>query len=97
MVDLIPYFDEQAGEPKYEQIYRYMKRQILSGAIPAGTRLPSIRQLAESLHLSRNTVEAAYQQLQAEGYADSRPRAGLFVCDLESDAELPPPSRQRDA
>lgn len=74
-----------------------MKRQILSGAIPAGTRLPSIRQLADSLHLSRNTVEAAYQQLQAEGYADSRPRAGLFVCELESDAELSPPSRLKDA
>ncbi|WP_165979996.1 MocR-like pyridoxine biosynthesis transcription factor PdxR [Paenibacillus dendritiformis] len=97
-VDLIPYIDDQAREPKYEQIYRYMKRQILGGAIPAGTRLPSIRQLADSLHLSRNTVEAAYQQLQAEGYADSRPRAGLFVCELESDAELPPPpGRHRDA
>lgn len=96
-VDLIPYIDEQAGEPKYEQIYRYMKRHILSGAIPAGTRLPSIRQLADSLHLSRNTVEAAYQQLQAEGYADSRPRSGLFVCELESDAELSSPSRLKDA
>lgn len=85
MLEITPYIDEQADEPKYMQIYHYMKRQIMSGGIPAGTRLPSIRQLAGSLHLSRNTVEAAYQQLHAEGYVASRSRIGLFVCEIEND------------
>lgn len=85
MLEITPYIDEQADESKYMQIYHYIKRQIMSGGISAGTRLPSIRQLADSLHLSRNTVEAAYQQLHAEGYVDSRSRIGLFVCEIESD------------
>ena len=51
----------------------------MSGALPGGTRLPSKRQLAANLRVSRITVETAYGQLAAEGYIASAPRRGYFV------------------
>ena len=81
--------DRSGASPLYEQLYRALKADILSGALPAGSRLPSGRALAEHLGLSRVTVETAYAQLLAEGYLTSRPRAGYFVEQL-TPQELPP-------
>lgn len=53
--------------------------------------MPPIRYLCEHLHLSKNTVESAYQQLTAEGYTESRPRIGIKVLPLEK--TLMPPSQ----
>ncbi|MFE3573372.1 GntR family transcriptional regulator [Lysinibacillus sp. NPDC059133] len=47
--------------------------------------MPSQRSLAKHLNISRNTVDAAYQQLLVEGYVVSREREGLFVVELEKD------------
>ena len=80
---------DRGGAPLYEQLYRALKADILSGALPGGSRLPSGRALAEHLGLSRVTVETAYAQLLAEGYLTSRPRAGYFVEQL-TPQELPP-------
>ena len=81
--------DRSGASPLYEQLYRALKADILSGALPGGGRLPSGRALAEHLGLSRVTVETAYAQLLAEGYLTSRPRAGYFVEQL-TPQELPP-------
>ncbi|KAG1242799.1 hypothetical protein G6F68_016041 [Rhizopus microsporus] len=54
---------------------------ILSGHLPPGMPVPSSRQLADQLHIARNTVVFAYQQLVSEGYLVSRERSGHFVCD----------------
>ena len=81
--------DRSRASPLYEQLYRALKADILSGALPGGSRLPSGRALAEHLGLSRVTVEPAYAQLLAEGYLTSRPRAGYFVEQL-TPQELPP-------
>lgn len=81
--------DRSGASPLYEQLYRALKADILSGALPGGSRLPSGRALAEHLGLSRVTVETAYAQLLAEGYLTSRPRAGYFVEQL-TPQELPP-------
>lgn len=51
-------------------------------------RLPSIRQLSAHLMVSKNTVEAAYQQLLSEGYIQSRPRSGIFVLPMEQLPEV---------
>jgi GntR family transcriptional regulator/MocR family aminotransferase len=51
----------------YSQVYRALRRQILSGRIRPGSRLPSTRWLASELGISRNTVLLAYEQLIAEG------------------------------
>ena len=47
----------------YAQLARALKSSILHGRLPAGTQLPSTRQLANDLSLSRNTVVTAYEQL----------------------------------
>jgi GntR family transcriptional regulator/MocR family aminotransferase len=52
---------------------------ILDRRVPPGTRLPSSRELASLLKISRNTVVLVFEQLVAEGYLDSRPRSGYFV------------------
>ena len=70
--------------PLYEQLYRAVKEDILSGAISGGEKLPSKRTLAEHLNISRITVENAYNQLLAEGYITSRPKSGYYAETLEA-------------
>ncbi len=89
MLDVIPTLIEEAKHPLYLQIYYYFKEEIEKGRIPAGTQLPSIRKLASSLQISRNTVENAYQQLLAEGYVISKAKSGLYVIELERDLSSP--------
>lgn len=75
----------QNKTPIYLQIYEYMKREISHGSLCAGTRLPSHRNLAMQLNVSRITVESAYQQLLAEGYVESKPKRGIFVAEVDID------------
>ena len=70
--------EDRNGLPLYEHLYRCIRRDILDGTLAAGERLPSKRALAEHLHISVMTVEAAYRQLEAEGYLTVPPPAGLF-------------------
>jgi GntR family transcriptional regulator / MocR family aminotransferase len=72
--------------PLYKQLYNQIREQILSGKLTAGSRIPSVRDMAIELSASRNTVEAAYQELYAEGYLYSKPRSGYFVSALDQDA-----------
>lgn len=65
--------------PLYDQIYRALRDAILLGRVVPGTRLPTTRALARELGVSRNTVVAAFEPLQAEGYVVSRVGAGTFV------------------
>ncbi|MEZ4674176.1 MAG: PLP-dependent aminotransferase family protein [Caldilineaceae bacterium] len=64
---------------RYAQLYSALREAILSSRITPGTRLPSTRDLARSLGLSRNTVTAAFEQLVAEGYLESRVGDGTYV------------------
>ena len=67
------------GVPLYEALYRCIREDILSGVLPAGTKLPSKRALADNLEVSKITVEGAYNQLLSEGYIRSREKVGYFV------------------
>ena len=69
--------------PKYKQIYNKFKLFIEQGDVLANEQLPSIRQLADSLLVSRNTTLMAYEQLMAEGYIRGEGRKGYFVNELE--------------
>jgi len=69
--------------PLYQQLYQQIRDQILSGELSAHTRLPSIRDLAVELEISRNTVEGAFQELCAEGYLYSKSRSGYFVSNID--------------
>lgn len=77
--------DENKNHSLYHQIYRQIKDKISSGQLLEEAKLPSCRQLAKDLNISRNTVESAYQQLCAEGYLVSKPRSGFYVAKLERD------------
>ena len=67
------------GVPLYEALYRCIRRDILSGNLKPGEKLPSKRALAQNLEVSKITVETAYSQLLEEGYISSREKVGYFV------------------
>ena len=62
--------EKQKKESLYEQLYRFIREDILSGRLHSGERLPSKRTLAQHLEVSTITVKNAYEQLQAEGYME---------------------------
>ena len=70
---------ESTGVPIYRQIYENLRRQILSGALEARSKMPSTRTLAEQLSVSRMTVVNAYEQLLAEGYIEGISGSGTYV------------------
>lgn len=79
---LLPTFaelDEAGGDPLHVRVYRRLRGAVLGGALAPGDRLPSTRTLARDLGVSRNTVEAAFSQLDAEGYLERRVGAGSYV------------------
>lgn len=80
---------KQPGLPLYEALYRCIREDILSGKLPAGTKLPSKRALSSHLKVSKITVENAYGQLLQEGYLVSREKVGYFVEDTEHPAPIP--------
>jgi GntR family transcriptional regulator/MocR family aminotransferase len=70
----------------YQQVYRALREEILSGRLASGERVPSTREIANILNVSRNTAVMAYEQLFAEGYIKARlGAAGTVVA-----AVLPP-------
>ena len=72
--------DRRTTVPLHRQIYDEWRRGILSGRFEPGQRLPSTRELATTLGVSRATVTAAYDQLVAEGYLDGHRGSGTYVC-----------------
>ncbi|WP_202978026.1 PLP-dependent aminotransferase family protein [Pseudomonas nabeulensis] len=88
-------------EPLQVQLCVAFVTAILDGRLPAGTRLPSGRDLAQLTGVSRNTAVLVYERLSAEGYIESRLRDGFFVCSDISPTQatqepLPAPSAQPD-
>ena len=71
--------DPSEATSRYTQIYSALRDGILSGRMSPGARLPSTRDLCQALGVSRNTVTAAFEQLVAEGYLESRVGDGTYV------------------
>jgi GntR family transcriptional regulator / MocR family aminotransferase len=78
--------------PLFRQIYQQIRSAILSQDLPPGTKLPSTRQLAGLLSVSRSAVVSAYEQLLAEGYATGKVGSGSYVA-----SDLPEPVEGRSA
>jgi GntR family transcriptional regulator/MocR family aminotransferase len=76
-------FAEGAGDglPRYRRLYAALRNAILEHRLTPGTRLPSTRDLARELALSRNTVLATFEDLLAEGYIHARTGSGTYVAD----------------
>ena len=71
--------DDASATPLYYQVYQRLRAAILLGQLAPGARLPSTRQMADDLSVSRNTMMSAFDQLIAEGYVEGRVGAGTFV------------------
>jgi DNA-binding transcriptional regulator YhcF (GntR family) len=69
----------RGGVPLHDQLLAQLELQILSGAIRAGQRLPSVRALARRLGLHPNTVSTAYRHLEDAGHVELRRGAGVYV------------------
>ena len=57
------------NQPIYDQIYAQIKAQIIAGKLAPGEALPSIRALAKDLRISVITTKRAYDELEADGFA----------------------------
>ena len=73
--------------PIYEQIKSELRRLMLTGALPPGSRLPSVRELAGQLAINPNTIQRAYRELEADGYILSVAGKGSFVAQVDRIAE----------
>lgn len=71
--------DRGHSRPLYLQVVEQMQERIRGGALAVGTRLPTIRALADELGLTRLTVHNAYAELQAQGWIESFVGRGTFV------------------
>ena len=65
--------------PIYEQVRDGFRQLILSGALQADSKMPSVRELAGQLTINPNTIQRAYRELEADGYIVSVPGRGTFV------------------
>jgi len=97
-VELLTYSIENRGNlPVYMYIYECIRRDILSGKIQPGERLPSKRPLAAHLGVAIITIENAYAQLITEGYVQSREKRGYFVSEDMKDIVVLPDRRSQEA
>lgn len=67
------------SRPIYEQIKDELRKLIVTGALAAGEKLPSVRVLATRLSINPNTIQRAYNDLETEGYIYSVPGKGSFA------------------
>jgi DNA-binding FadR family transcriptional regulator len=75
----LPKLDRQTRVPLHAQVYRWLRRAIWRGELPAGYVLPSTRALAKQLGVSRNIALYAYETLAAEGLIGGRRGSGTRV------------------
>ncbi len=78
------HLDHNAKLPLYEQLYRAIRHDIMTGQLAGGEQLPAKRPLSAHLRVSQITVETAYGQLAAEGYIRAVPRSGYFVQQVDT-------------
>lgn len=83
--------DPHSPVPPFEQLRMAIRQLIVTGALPIGARLPTVRQLAADLGLAPGTVARAFRELEAEGITESRRRHGTHVRGMP----VPPDSAER--
>jgi GntR family transcriptional regulator len=71
--------DPRSPVPPFEQLRLAIRRLVATGALPLGSRLPTVRQLAADLALAPGTVGRAFRELEAEGVIETRGRHGTHV------------------
>lgn len=79
---MLTYVFENTGIPLYEQVYKCIKNDIVSGVLRPGEKLPSKRTFANNNGISTITIQNAYDQLISEGYIYTIPKKGYYVANI---------------
>ncbi len=93
----LPLLPLPKGAPLHASLYAALRAAILDGRLRAGARLPSSRDLASQLDVSRGTVVTVFEQLLSEGYLVARVGAGTEVSPALPEHAFSAPSRERPA
>ncbi|WP_422482023.1 PLP-dependent aminotransferase family protein [Pleomorphochaeta sp. DL1XJH-081] len=83
MNEIALHLDRNDGQTLTEQLYTFLKTEIMNGNISKNEKVPSKRQLALNLECSINTIQGAYNQLVDEGYLIAKERSGYYVAELD--------------
>ncbi|MBS0402194.1 MAG: winged helix-turn-helix transcriptional regulator, partial [Proteobacteria bacterium] len=81
---------QRGGDYHHRQLYRIVTDGILRAALPAGSRLPPTRELAQTLGIARNTIVQVYEQLALEGLLQAGVGRGTYVANLAPAFAEPP-------
>ncbi|PET66428.1 GntR family transcriptional regulator [Bacillus cereus] len=65
--------------PIYVQVMEYIKKEIVTGRLASGEKIPAVRELANELQVNPNTIQRTFQELEREGIAETRRGTGRFV------------------
>ncbi|PEL42887.1 GntR family transcriptional regulator [Bacillus wiedmannii] len=65
--------------PIYVQVMEYIKKEIVTGRLAPGEKIPAVRELASELQVNPNTIQRTFQELEREGIAETRRGTGRFV------------------
>lgn len=82
------HLDYRDARPIYTQIVDSFREQIRTGILQIGDKLPSVRELAQSLTINPNTIQRAYRELEMGGWIATVPGKGCFVHGIPADAKL---------
>lgn len=86
---MLTYIFDKSGIPIYEQIYKYIKSDIISGILKPDEKLPSKRSFANNNGISTITIQNAYDQLVSEGYIYTIPKKGYYVANIDGMISIP--------
>jgi len=89
---LVIRLERSSSVPPFEQLRAQISVMVAVGRLEPGSRLPTVRELAEQLELAPGTVARAYRELEGEGTVVARGRSGTFVADEPPHSE---PLRER--
>lgn len=83
--DPVPFrLDTASGVPFYRQVIDQVLLAVADGRLPAGTQLPTVRQLAVDLSVNLNTVAKAYREMEIRGIVETQQGTGTFVAERPS-------------
>lgn len=71
--------DAKAPEPPFEQVRQQVAEAVRAGILVPGSKLPTVRALADELGVAVNTVAKSYRELETDGIIETRGRSGSFV------------------
>ncbi len=80
--------DEREEKTVFLKLTNLISQEILNGRLVQGTMLPGSRSLSKELGINRKTVQAVYEELEAQGWLVTRPRKGTFVADVLPEKQL---------